>query len=352
VLRLVALALLAASAALCFAQNAPPPPSSSEGTDFDNRHFHSTRFSIPPHKQLDLPKLPHEAVVISLSAGRLSTFPSVGSPETLDLVPGISFGVPGSSTDRLTNEGDAPLELLVLELKDSYAFNQVAVPHALRDPLEVDPRHVREELGNENVRILRLHLKPRESTEESQFRMSLEIPLTSASLKEIFSDGRALDRKLTAEALLWQQNFRMASLVNDGETPLDLLLVEPKHPFCYPLPHSLIPDGTEDKAKAYVGRALDKVRKNWLRHMPPEVPGGEPGYVVVSFKILNDGSLSDEGVNLVAAFADETLAGKVISAIRASSPFPPFPPELDQPELRTGFTVLYNLSVNTTPGCP
>ena len=351
-LRFLAPVLLASFPVLCLAQTAAPAASSTGETTFDNRHLQATRYSISPHQQLDLPKLPHEAVVIALSTGRLATFPSVGSPDTLELVPGRAFPVPGSSTDRLTNESDIPLDLLVLELKDSYAFNQVVVPHALRDPLDLDPRHVAEELANENVRILRVHLKPRESTEESQFGMSLEIPLTGASLKEISSDGRIAQRQLTAQSLVWQQNFRMASLVNEGDTPLDLLLVEPKHPFCYPLPHSLIPDGTDDKAKAYVARALDKVRKNRLRHMPPEIPGGELGYVVVTFKILNDGTLSDEGVNLAAAFADDALVGKVVSAVRASTPFPPFPPELDLPEIRTTFTVLFNLSVNTTPGCP
>lgn len=346
------LLLFATCLAQCRAQGEAPASPAVPNADPDNRHIHATRFSIAPHQQLELPKLQHESVVVSFSSGRLARRPTVGAPESLDLIPGRSFAVRGSSADVLTNQGDAPIDLLVIELKDSYAFHQIAVPRSSRDPLEMDPQHVRLELENEDVRILRLTLKPRESSEESQFGMRLEIPLNDATEDEVLYDGKTTEKKLIAGTLQWRQTFRMSSLINEGESSLDLLIVEFKHPFCYPLPHSTIPDDTPENAKAYVARVQEKIRKNWYKHMPAEAREGEPGYVAVSFTILNDGSLSEEGVRLAAAFADELLVGKVISAIRDSSPFPPFPPELDKPDIRTGFTVLYNLSMNTTPGCP
>jgi hypothetical protein len=184
----------------CLAQSDESPLAAILPSSPENRHLHTARLSIAPNEELALPKLEHESVVVSLSPGRLDRRPTVGQPETLDLVPGSSFAVRGSSTDQLTNVSGAPIDLLLLELRDSYAFNQTAVPRSARDPIDIDPHHIRLELENENVRVLHVHLKPRESTEESQFGMRLEIPLTDSLARDVSFDGKTSEKSITAGA--------------------------------------------------------------------------------------------------------------------------------------------------------
>jgi hypothetical protein len=346
--------LVAVCVAPSFAQgDAPATAAPSAPADPDNRHIHATRFSIAPNQQFTLPRLEHESIVVSLSAGRLDRRPTVGQPETLDLVPGRTFAVRGSSTELLTNLALAPIDLLLVELKDSYVFNEIRVPHSAKDPLDMDPQHIRVELENENVRVLRVYLKPRESTEESQFGMRLEIPLTDSLAKEISFDGKISERTTSTGVLTWH-DYRMKSIINSGDNPLDLLMVEFKHPFCYFLPQreGPGPDEQDEASNAYLAGVKEKLRKTWDKHMPREVWEGEPGYVAVNLKISNDGTLPEDGISLSAVYADEVVVGKILSAIRDASPFPPFPSGIDKPELTMRYVVLYNLSKNSTPGCP
>jgi hypothetical protein len=355
--RLLPILLLSlTSAASGFAQGDAPASAPSAPADPDNRHMHATRFSIAPDQQFTLPRLEHESIVVSLTAGRLDRRPTVGQPETLDLVPGRTFAVRGSSTDLLTNLSPAPIDLLLLELKDSYAFNEVSVPRSAKDPLDMDPHHIRLEMENENVRVLRVHLKPREGTEESQFGMRLELPLTDSLARQIFVDGKTSEATFTAGRLSWHDS-RMKSIINSGDSPLDLLMVEFKHPFCYFVPQHEGP-GTDDQddqdeaANAYLTGVNEKLRRTWNKRMPREVLEGEPGYVAVNLKISNDGTLPEDGISLSAVFADEVMVGKILSAVRDASPFPPFPSGVNKPELTMRYVVLYNLSKNSTPGCP
>jgi hypothetical protein len=354
--RAFSLFLLAAIwVAPCFAQrDALATTAPSAPSDLDNRHMHATRFSIDPNQQFTLPRLEHESIVVSLSSGRLDHRPTVGQPETLDLVPGRTFAVHGSSTDSLTNLSAATVDLLLLELKDSYAFNEVSVPRSAKDPLDMDPQHIRLELENENVRVLRVHLKPREGTEESQFGMRLEIPLTDSLAREISFDGQISEETINAGVLSWH-NYRMKSIINSGDNPLDLLMVEFKHPFCYFAPQHDTPgsDDQDEAANAYLRGVNEKLRKTWDKHMPREIlESDDPGYVAVNLKISNDGTLPEDGISLSAAFADEVIIGKILSAVRDASPFPPFPPDVNKPELTMRYVVLSNLSKNSTPGCP
>jgi hypothetical protein len=341
-------------AARCFAQgDAPPVAPSPVSGDPDNRHIHATRFSIAPDEQFTLPKLEHESIVVSLSTGRLDRRPTVGQPETLDLVPGNAFSVGGSSTDLLTNLASAPIDLLLLELKDSYAFNEVSVPRSAKDPLDMDPQHIHVELENENVRVLRVHLKPREATAESQFGMRLEVPLTDSLAKEISFDGKVSEQTISAGVLSWH-DYRMKSIINSGDHPLDLLMIELRHPFCYFVPphDGPDPDDPDEIANAYLARVHEKLRKTWNKRIPREVYEGEPGYVAVNLKISSDGTLPEDAISLSAVFADDVMVGKILSAVRDASPFPPFPPGVDKPELTMRYVVFYNLSKNSTPGCP
>jgi hypothetical protein len=354
VLRPFSLLLLAAICVRpCLGQGDASVPSwPSAPTDPDNRHIHTTRFSIAPNQQFTLPKLEHESLVVSLSAGRLDRHPALGEPETLDLMPGRAFAVRGSSPDVLTNLGAAPVDLLLLELKDSYAFNEIGVPRSARDPLEMDPQHIRLELENQHVRVLRVHLRPREVTEESQFLMRLELPLTNSAVRQISFDGKSSDANFAAGELSWH-NYRMKSIANSGDSPLDLLMIEFKHPFCYSVPRE--GPNSEDKdeaATAYLTHVNEKLRKTWNKHMPHEVLDGKPGYVSVNLKISNDGTVPEDGIALTAVFADEVMVGKIMSAIRDASPFPAFPRGVTQPDLTMHYTVLYNLAKASSPGCP
>ena len=76
-----------------------------------------------------------------------------------------------------------PSRILAIDFKDYYTVGEIQVPGSLRDPGNFDASHFRVVLENQHARVLWLRLEPRETTEEVQFPLHLEIPFASAQIK-------------------------------------------------------------------------------------------------------------------------------------------------------------------------
>ena len=94
---------------------------------------------------------------------------------------------------------------------------------------------------------------------------------------------------------------------------------------------------------SYINRLLAKLKQNWVAVMPESFYLGDKGIVAISFRINKDGSFPGESLSLDRTSGKEPLDTAAASAIRATSPFEPLPPQFKGPylDLRIGF--YYNI---------
>ena len=94
---------------------------------------------------------------------------------------------------------------------------------------------------------------------------------------------------------------------------------------------------------SYIKRLLAKLKQNWIAVMPESFYMGDKGIVAISFRINHDGSFSAESLSIDRTSGKEPLDTAATSAIRATSPFEPLPPQFKGPyiDLRIGF--YYNI---------
>lgn len=310
------------------------------------------RYAIPPHREVTPQKLDKESVVVWLRGESLKRIPEKGAPEIWEAGPGSAAWNRGGFAYSIENLGDAPAELLVIELKDSNAFGQLSVPWSERDPVYVDPKHFRVVLENEHVRILHLHLGASEGTLESQFPMHVDITLSDAHVSETYADGKTNQEYRISGSVSWKSN-KLQSLANLDAKPLDAVILELKHPFCYETSDQGWRTGSDidPRMSPYVNGLMDAVRKRWWKEMPRAARGGERGLVELDFKVQKDGTVDEEGILFTTVFATDDLAEAALSTIRRAAPFQPFPPFYQKPDVTMSFFFLYNLPTRP-PGCP
>jgi hypothetical protein len=118
-----------------------------------------------------------------------------------------------------------PVNIAHIELK-SPAGMVPAVKYPAREPLKADPRHYKMEIDNNQVRVLRVHLKPGEKTalHEEVFER-LVVPLTAARLKVVDSGGNAKAVTYKRAELQWLAPGEEAD-ENTGGQPYEALIVE------------------------------------------------------------------------------------------------------------------------------
>lgn len=307
------------------------------------------RFKIPVDGHLDLPKLEKESLLLCLKGDLLRRIPEGGNGEPWDSGPGGVLWNRGGMAYSLDNRGPDAAELLLIELKDSYAITQIRAPYSERDPMLVDAPHFRIRFENEHVRVLQLRLKPRDGIDESQFPSRLEIALNDFHANEEPAGGKLTEIARRAGEATWLEP-QLKTITNIGEKQLDEIVVELKHPFCYKFDF----DNDEQKhpeMKKYFSDVKTKINKFWMKKMPAVARDGDTGLLVLSVRLQTDGTISEEDVSFREVFASDALVEKAINAVRGAAPFPPVPPSFEHPELAFRMVFLYNLPMRPAAGC-
>ena len=333
------------------AQDPVKTASADTTADPDNKRVNVTRFSVAPGQDISLPILSNESLVISLHGDSLTRTPLNGPSEKWAGKPGTVIWNRSATAYTISNTGETPAEFLVIELKDSYAIAQLRVPWSERDPVSLDPQHFHVALENEHVRVLQMRLNSREGSMESQFPDRLEVTLGDTHLTDTDVDGKTEEVTPTAGSVTWEK-AKMLSSVNLGERPLENLIVELRHPFCYETPDTINENPSASPAmKAYVSRVRETVNKKWMKNMPRSVRDSEKkGLVLLQFKIEPQGTIPEDGVRFRTVFAADSLMEKALQAVRDAGPFSPFPPDFQKPFISFRFSFRYNLPPHP-PGC-
>ena len=96
---------------------------------------------------------------------------------------------------------------------------------------------------------------------------------------------------------------------------------------------------------SYIQRLLATLKRNWYAVMPESAMMGDKGVVYTTFVINPDGSVPQEEPTLERTSGKEPLDAAAMSAIRASSPFEPLPPQFHGPNLKLRIVFLYNIPI-------
>ncbi|HYL84091.1 MAG TPA: hypothetical protein VE263_07650 [Candidatus Angelobacter sp.] len=104
----------------------------------------------------------------------------------------------------------------------------------------------------------------------------------------------------------------------------------------------LTPDQGVD-FRSYLQRVHDVIERNWFAVMPASVELGERGMVILTFRIMRDGSVPAGDPNINRNSGKEPLDRAAFSSIRASNPFDRLPPQFNGPYIELRCTYLYNI---------
>jgi len=113
----------------------------------------------------------------------------------------------------------------------------------------------------------------------------------------------------------------------------------------------LTPDEGVD-FNGYLMRVYYKVKQNWFAVMPASVELGERGIVVLTFRIMRDGSVPSEDPVINRNSGKEPLDRAAFSSIRASNPFETLPPQFSGPYIELRYTYFYNIDPNSVTQGP
>ena len=108
----------------------------------------------------------------------------------------------------------------------------------------------------------------------------------------------------------------------------------------------LTPDQGVD-FNTYLQRVYFTVKRNWFAVMPASVELGERGIVVLTFRIMRDGSVPSEEPVIHRNSGKEPLDRAAFSSVRTSSPFEPLPAQFNGPYIELRYTYLYNIPIES-----
>ena len=94
----------------------------------------------------------------------------------------------------------------------------------------------------------------------------------------------------------------------------------------------------------YITRLLAALKRNWLAVMP-ESAKWDKGVVFTTFQIYPNGSIAASDPELERTSGREPLDNAAMSAIHASNPFEPLPPQFHGPFLKLRIAFIYNIPV-------
>lgn len=85
-----------------------------------------------------------------------------------------------------------------------------ATPAMAQDPVQVDPKHNKVEVDNDQVRVLRFHLGPKESTPMHEHPAMVLVALTDGHTKVTSGDGTAREGTRKAGEVVYRTAIKHA----------------------------------------------------------------------------------------------------------------------------------------------
>jgi quercetin dioxygenase-like cupin family protein len=96
-----------------------------------------------------------------------------------------------------------------------------------QDPVKVDPKHYKVEFENDQVRVLRVHLGPKESIPLHEHPQCVLTFLTDAHVKSTLADGKTEERTTAAGSVRYRPSLKHA-VENLNDKDFEVIEVEVK----------------------------------------------------------------------------------------------------------------------------
>lgn len=106
-------------------------------------------------------------------------------------------------------------------------FTFVLSPSWAQDPVQLDPKHYKVEIDNDQVRVLRTHLGPRESSPMHEHPASVVVPQTTSHLRFTLADGKTEERTFAAGSVRFRPPIKHA-VENLDNTDVEVIEIELK----------------------------------------------------------------------------------------------------------------------------
>ncbi len=207
--------LLALTAILC-AQSAPL---------IDNDQVTVYKTGVTPHGHFDSNAANYNCILIAFDPVEIRFD---GSPKPVSLAAGQFQWMPARTGRSGEVISDRPATLVSVVLKKAGDV-RISVTGPL-DPVRIDPRHYRVELENDQVRVIRAHIGPGESTPTHEHKVPRVIAyLTPMDFRVTSADGMVERPKRQAGEVGLGAPGKHAEQ-NVGEVPFEVLAIELKTP--------------------------------------------------------------------------------------------------------------------------
>jgi len=220
---LTAGACLAASA---LAQDLAKVDPNHAKVEFENDQVRVVRERYAPREVA--PTHEHPArVSVWITDGRVKvTYPDGKAEESSWKAGQVTWGAPrGKHIGE--NAGTKPFETVVVEIKPAAAKRESTKLDPALDPAKVDAKHVRVELENDRVRVLRVRLGPHEKIPMHQHPARVVVSLTDTELKATSADGKQDTLRAKVGEARWAA-VAQHGVENLRDTPVESIEVELK----------------------------------------------------------------------------------------------------------------------------
>ena len=129
----------------------------------------------------------------------------------------------GATTHVVENIGDKPLEGILVEPKKPAS----ARPAGTQDEVAVDPKHIKLEFENEQVRVFRYHFDPGEKSTNHGHPDNVQVLLTDHKANVTTPDGKTTPGAGKAGEARWRPAIQHV-VQNTGDKPFEGIVVEMK----------------------------------------------------------------------------------------------------------------------------
>ena len=162
--------------------------------EFENDQVRALRWNLGAHEKIPMHEHPAHVTVYLTDAHLRTTLADGKTAENHAKAGETSWGA--ATKHAAESIGDKPNELIQIELKASPS--QAAPVAKAQDPVSVDPKHNKVEFENDQVRVLRTHVAPKESIPMHEHPPSVVVLLTDAHSKFTLPDGKTRETTGTA----------------------------------------------------------------------------------------------------------------------------------------------------------
>ena len=208
--------LLAASALTLLAQSVRVP--------IENDKVKVVKVTQGPHIKTKLHKHDMNRVMIYLQPGKQNFDYQGAKPITVTWKAGQALWSPAAGMHIAEIVSDNPVTIVELELKNSGIKDKVK--GTATDPLKIDPKHYRVEFENDQVRVIRVKIGPKESVPMHEHSLDrVVVYLTDQDFKVTGADGKEVAAKHSAGDVSFSAPGKHKE-ENLSDKPFEIVVVE------------------------------------------------------------------------------------------------------------------------------